>query len=231
MIGERGILDSWKEISDFLKRDIRTCQRYERELGMPVRRLEGSSRARVFAYKDEIDAWQSKRLVGHSKILPRLFYYLSAKPLAAFPLLILIIGSGAALGHFITQRRDPKTSHAPLTIAVLPFQNCSGQPDLDKWALGVPQLLVQGLSGSKYFIVLGDDRTAGSLRDLGIDPAKPYADDDLARMGKKSGATHAVMGLIIKAGDGLVITLTTEEIGADQVYSSRFECADESTIF
>ena len=36
---------------------------------------------------------------------------------------------------------------------------------------------------------------------------------------------------IRKAGDGMVITLTTEEIGADQVYSSRFECADESAIF
>lgn len=50
-------LDSWKEISRHLHRDVRTCQRWEKELGLPVHRLEGTPRPRVFAFAKEIDAW------------------------------------------------------------------------------------------------------------------------------------------------------------------------------
>ena len=50
-------LDSWKDISRYLQRDVRTCQRWEKELGLPVHRLEGTTRPRVFAYTGEIKAW------------------------------------------------------------------------------------------------------------------------------------------------------------------------------
>lgn len=52
------VLDSWKEIADYLGKDIRTCYRWEKELGLPVHRIDDkSSRSKVFAYKSEIDQW------------------------------------------------------------------------------------------------------------------------------------------------------------------------------
>src|SRR5512143_4273607 len=53
-------LDSWKEISAYLKRNLRTCQAWERDLGLPVHRLDGSPKARVFAYTGELDAWRER---------------------------------------------------------------------------------------------------------------------------------------------------------------------------
>ncbi len=49
-------LDSWKAISDYLGRDIRTLQRWEL-LGLPVRRMPGGRGYSVFALRSEIDAW------------------------------------------------------------------------------------------------------------------------------------------------------------------------------
>jgi WD40 repeat protein len=49
--------DSWKEIAAYLHRDIRTVIRWERERGLPVRRVPGVKRQAVFAYQHEIDAW------------------------------------------------------------------------------------------------------------------------------------------------------------------------------
>jgi hypothetical protein len=51
-------LDSWKEIAGYLKRGVRTVQRWERVRGLPVHRLgrQGS----VFAYKAELDAWWAR---------------------------------------------------------------------------------------------------------------------------------------------------------------------------
>jgi len=61
------ILESWKEIADFLNKDIRTCQRWERELGLPIHRLEGSAKARVFAHPEEIEVWLKEKYQNQSK--------------------------------------------------------------------------------------------------------------------------------------------------------------------
>ena len=49
-------LDSWKAIAGYLKRDQRTVRRWERG-GLPVHRHMHKSRASVYAFKSEIDAW------------------------------------------------------------------------------------------------------------------------------------------------------------------------------
>ena len=50
------LLDSWKEIAAYLKRDESTVRRWEEE-GLPVHRRAHKKQASVYAYKSEIDAW------------------------------------------------------------------------------------------------------------------------------------------------------------------------------
>ncbi|HUJ31486.1 MAG TPA: hypothetical protein VLY23_09415 [Candidatus Acidoferrum sp.] len=49
-------LDSWKEIAAYLRRDESTVRRWEKD-GLPIRRHVHKSRAAVYAYKTELDAW------------------------------------------------------------------------------------------------------------------------------------------------------------------------------
>ena len=56
---QRGRLDSWKEIADYLARDVRTVIRWEKDKGLPVHRVPGGKRQAVFAYTSEIDKWLS----------------------------------------------------------------------------------------------------------------------------------------------------------------------------
>lgn len=59
LLGDR--LDSWKSIADYLQRDLATVRRWEKSLGLPVRRVAGAGRS-VFAYSGEIDTWlQTKK--------------------------------------------------------------------------------------------------------------------------------------------------------------------------
>lgn len=55
-------LSSWKEIAAHLGCDERTCLRWEKKLGLPVHRMEGTSKSRVFAFRDELDRWLSARI-------------------------------------------------------------------------------------------------------------------------------------------------------------------------
>ncbi len=56
------ILESWKEISDYLKHSIKTCQRWEKEFGLPIHRLEETAKGRVFADPAELDIWKREKL-------------------------------------------------------------------------------------------------------------------------------------------------------------------------
>jgi predicted DNA-binding transcriptional regulator AlpA len=50
-------LDSWKAIAQYLGRDRSTVIRWERDSGLPVRRIPGGNGRSVFAYVSEIDEW------------------------------------------------------------------------------------------------------------------------------------------------------------------------------
>ena len=58
---EPGRLESWKEIGEYLQRDVRTLGRWEKDEGLPIHRNNHKSRSSVYAYKSEIDAWRAGR--------------------------------------------------------------------------------------------------------------------------------------------------------------------------
>jgi TolB-like protein len=59
---DRERLLGWKQIASFLGRDARTAQRWERVRALPVHRLPGGDSSTVFAYRNELDAWQAGKL-------------------------------------------------------------------------------------------------------------------------------------------------------------------------
>jgi len=50
-------LDSWKAIAAFFGKDERTVRRWEKERGLPVRRVPGATGGTVFAYTSELERW------------------------------------------------------------------------------------------------------------------------------------------------------------------------------
>lgn len=51
------ILNSWKEIASYLGRGVRTAQRYEEKLGLPIHRPAAKTRSAVVAFADELEGW------------------------------------------------------------------------------------------------------------------------------------------------------------------------------
>jgi TolB-like protein/Flp pilus assembly protein TadD len=54
-------LDSWKEIAAYLRRDIRTVQRWEKNEGLPVHRHRHDKLGSIYAYKPELTDWFNSR--------------------------------------------------------------------------------------------------------------------------------------------------------------------------
>jgi len=54
-------LDSWKEIASFLRRDVRTVQRWEKKEGLPVYRHLHDKLGSIYAYRNELTDWFNAR--------------------------------------------------------------------------------------------------------------------------------------------------------------------------
>lgn len=71
-MADRRILNSWKEIANYLGRGVRTVQRWETQLGLPVHRPAGKDHSAVLAVSSELDQWLDRRPMRSSSSLDSL---------------------------------------------------------------------------------------------------------------------------------------------------------------
>lgn len=60
-------LTGWKDIAGYLDRGVRTAQRWERDFGLPVRRIGREGAESVFAFTAEIDKWLESNSAARAK--------------------------------------------------------------------------------------------------------------------------------------------------------------------
>ena len=108
--GPEDRLDSWKEIAAYLKRGVRTVQRWEQTSALPVHRLDADRQGSVFAYKQELDEWWvgRRQVVAPSEEEKRAPPPKPRRPRWAgwtVAALVLAIGAGLALTSRFGSRR------------------------------------------------------------------------------------------------------------------------------
>ena len=62
--GSSIFISGWKDIATYLNKGVRTVQRYEREIGLPIHRPSGKSAGSVIATKTELEHWVKAGPVG-----------------------------------------------------------------------------------------------------------------------------------------------------------------------
>jgi hypothetical protein len=51
------VLSDWKQIARYLGKTVRTVQRWEHELGLPVQKIDTQTKSDVVAFVTEIEVW------------------------------------------------------------------------------------------------------------------------------------------------------------------------------
>jgi hypothetical protein len=111
-------LDSWKEIAEYLKRDVRTVQCWEQTRGLPVRRVPGGGHAAVYALKSELDAWLNE---GREEE-PRHF----SRRAAAAAAVTLLGGAAIAVWWYLGRSSGRTTGPTTPLARTLPFTSYPG---------------------------------------------------------------------------------------------------------
>src|SRR5262245_37596657 len=197
-------LESWKEIAAYLGRDVTTVQRWERQEGLPVRRLQHSRRGSVYAYTTELDAWRSSRersrpggeALSHTQPGP------TAAESPAFrvaPIVMVVLVVVATVGAFIMWRgRGASSSTPPANLVVVAiFEGRTPGASADAF----------GRQAADYII-----RTLGQVSTVAVMPAPiPVSElgnsqtDEPPALGRVHGATLLITGDYYLHDDQFVI--------------------------
>lgn len=138
------ILDSWKKISEYLGREVKTCWRWKKELGLPVHHIDkGSKRSKVFAYKSEIDRWLRRRPTNIQTKKKILFgnRWIVIGVTSGFILLSIIFAI-----FYSTQNISISPPSKTPTIVVIPFKNLNSSEYGEYFSEGIADELVKNLS-------------------------------------------------------------------------------------
>jgi serine/threonine protein kinase len=124
-----------------------------------------------------------------------------------------------------------ESTHLP-SLAVVYFDNKSGDKNLDNWRDAFPELLTTDLSQSKYLRVLRSDQIYGIYKKLNLLKAERYTEQDLKGIARNGGVDHIVKGSYIKAGDHLVITaMLINANSGETIRSLSLNAEGEKEIF
>jgi hypothetical protein len=153
-------LQSWKEIAGFIGRDERTAMRWAKEKGMPVKRIPGGSRGRVYGTRSEISAW----LAGAPRFPdPGVQTQSPRRPRYSNPyLLVAALSAIAGIGLFVVFRFRTQSLPVRVSFSVDSVQAFSDDGQR-LWTHRFGGVLAPALAGRTEISQLGDFVRIGDL--------------------------------------------------------------------
>lgn len=140
-----------------------------------------------------------------------------------FPLIFVL--AAAALfyvgWHLIFPQAGNTVASERPTLAVLYFENNTGDDSLDHWRKGFSDLLIADLSQSKFISVLSSESLYDVLEKSNLLEAETYSGDDLKTVGARGRVMYVLVGKIHKAGETIRINTTLQEARSGKILGSE----------
>jgi len=218
---ERRLLESWKEIAAYLQRSEKTCRRFEVSLGLPVHRLDGTPKARIFAYSDEIDAWLRDKL-NHAQLEAAAAAEKEVEGKARGRRrmrAILILGATAPaalavtavlLWHPFSPAPGPILPRNP-SLAVLPFDNPAKDAGLEPWRTGLADLVITDLVQSRYVNVVRITELTRRLIELKLGEIERFSDEDLRAIADKTRVDFIATGRLVREKGAIAVAVEVRD--------------------
>jgi serine/threonine protein kinase/tetratricopeptide (TPR) repeat protein len=219
------------QISDDLARVILKCLAKDRNERFQSAAELGTELGRIEQGLPTTDRIVRKRKVLTSKEITVKFRL--TKVLVPVLFFIVLVLAGFFLWRIIPSKNAalPPSASGQSTLAVLYFENKSGDPKLDNWRDELAELINIDLSQSRFIRVVTGEEMYTVLKRLGLADARKYSSEDIEKIAAQTRATHVLRGSFIKAGERFVITAGLQKPGAsDNPPPLRIEASNENDI-
>jgi eukaryotic-like serine/threonine-protein kinase len=118
------------------------------------------------------------------------------------------------------------------SVAVLYFENNTGNAQLDWLRTGLTDMLVTDLSQSPDVEVLGTDRLVQILTDMKRQDDKVVSFDTVQEIARRAGVKTVLLGSFVKSGDTIRINTKLQEVASGRIVTSeRVEAVGDNNLF
>ncbi len=118
------------------------------------------------------------------------------------------------------------------SVAVLYFENTTGEPSLDWLRTGLTDMLVTDLSQSPQLEVLSTDRLYHILSELNREDERITSLEVVQEVADRAGVETVILGSFMKAGESIRINIRVQEARSGKILSSeKVEGVGEAALF
>ena len=149
--------------------------------------------------------------------------------------LVVAVAVAAAVAVLLFRQRPAQVTPlagAKPSVAVLYFENNTGNPSLDWLRTGLTDMVVTDLSQSADVEVLSTDRLYRILSELKRADDKVISADVVQEVARRAGVETVLLGSYIKAGDTIRISIKLQEAKSSRIVTAeRVEGIGEASLF
>jgi serine/threonine protein kinase/lipopolysaccharide biosynthesis regulator YciM len=202
------------DVSANMNRLILICMEKDRE-----RRYQGAE-----ALLNDLRNIEDGHPLG-TKIRPRretFFVALIRKKLFIPAAVVTLAIIAVVIWQFLPQKKAvPISSSGKPSLAVVYFENNTGDESLDHWRKALSELLITDLSQSKYLDVLPGDKLFKILEDLDQLEARSFSSDVLEEVASRGRVENILRGSYTKAGDTFRINIMLQSARTGELKGSE----------
>jgi tetratricopeptide (TPR) repeat protein/tRNA A-37 threonylcarbamoyl transferase component Bud32 len=219
------------QIPEDLSRVILRCLEKEKD-----KRIQSASEVRSELENIERDIPTTERVIPERKPLTsrEITVQFSLKKLLIPALVVIaIVIIGLILWQVLPgEKAAPLAPSGTPSLAVMYFENNTGDEELDHWRKAIAELLITDLSQSKYIKILGRDSLYNILTQTNLLETKSYSSEDIKEVAMRGGVNHVLQGGFVKAGDTYRINYTLQDASSGELLGSEsMEGKGEESIF
>ncbi len=145
---------------------------------------------------------------------------------------IAIIIAAIIIWQFLPHKKIAPIEYDKPVVAIMYFDNNTGDEDLDQYRKAISDLLINDLLQSQLINVVRGDKLLDILKKLNLNETLSYSSVDLKNVASEGRASHILQGNYSKAGENFRINYTLYEATTDNVIGAEnVEGKGQDSIF
>ncbi len=177
----------------------------------------------------DLDSWQGKRAAAtlgfHADVKP--WGQTVPWPLVMGIVTVLVL---AIIGYVFRGKLFPGTPEATVSLAVMPFQNASGDQTWDWLGPSLSDMLSTDVGQSSHLRTVSPDRMQQVFHDLRIAPNSSMDSSLLGRVAEFTNADTLVWGQYTKLGDQIRIDATLQDRKHNRTIKVKSEASSQQDL-
>ena len=146
--------------------------------------------------------------------------------------LVLLAAAAAAVAWWTNRPAATVAPSGKPALAVLYFENNTGDPSLDWMRTGLADMIVTDLSQSTHIEVVGTDRIVQILQEIKREDDRSISSSVVQEVAARAGADNVLIGSYVKAGGTIRISARLQDARTGRIVSAeRVEGQGESGLF